>query len=134
MADLTPQQRRDRPLAVQLIVKSLTVQCGTQTVERYLGELRLAELKHRARALGGETLESSITSSSTCRIFCGRQAGKAFNPDSLFRSAACQNAYRRLYGENKTPAKVFFRQVPEVQRANPSSFVCVSLLDLRWKL
>jgi len=120
LADLTPQQRRDRPLAVQLIVKSLTVQCGTQTVERYLGEVRLAELKHRARALGAETLESSIK--LNVQDFSGRQAGKAFNPDSLFRSAAesiekgvryrasnfglqCQNAYRRLYGEKQDPGR-----------------------------
>ncbi|CAE7692666.1 unnamed protein product [Symbiodinium sp. CCMP2592] len=120
LGDMTPQQRRDRPLAVQLIIKALTVQCGTQSVERYLGEVRLAELKHRARALGADTLESSVK--LNVQDFTGRQPGKAFNPDSLFRSAAesiekgvryrasnfglqCQNAYRRLYGEKQDPGR-----------------------------
>ena len=69
--------RRDRPVAVGLICKSLTAQTGTQSVERWLGEVRLAELKHRARALAENTLESCVK--LNVQDFQGRLAGKAFN-------------------------------------------------------
>ena len=91
LQDMTPQQRRDRPLAVGLICKSLTAQTGTQSVERWLGEVRFAELKHRARALAEDTLESCVK--LNVQDFTGRLAGKAFNPDSLFRDQA-QSAQR----------------------------------------
>ena len=133
LQDMTPQQRRDRPLAVGLICKSLTAQTGTQSVERWLGEVRFAELKHRARALAEDTLESCVK--LNVQDFTGRLAGKAFNPDSLFRDQAqsaqrgvrhrasnyglqCQNSYRQLYGEKKDPGRSLLPADP-VQEGKP---------------
>ncbi|CAE7776247.1 unnamed protein product [Symbiodinium sp. CCMP2592] len=56
LQSLDPRQRSARPLAVRVIQKSLAILTGTQNVERFLGEVRLIELKHRARALGNEIL------------------------------------------------------------------------------
>lgn len=46
------------PAAV--IQKALCVLTGTQNVERWLGEVQLAELKHRSQALNEKLLETSI--------------------------------------------------------------------------
>ena len=120
LQDLTPRQRAVRPLALRCVNLSLVMQTGTQTVERFLGEVRLAELKHRSGALGPDSLDASLKLNVQC--FTGRRLGKSFDPGELiqnmtrsaerlvrYRSSAyglkVQNAYRDMFGEKKSSGR-----------------------------
>lgn len=120
LQDLTPRQRAGRPLALHCINVSLAMQTGTQTVERFLGEVKLTELKHRSGALGPEALDASLKLNTQC--FTGRRLGKSFDPGELIQSITAsgerdvryrssqyalkvQNAYREMFGEKKSSGR-----------------------------
>ena len=118
---LEPRDRIARPAACKVIQRSLTILTGTQTVERWLGEVQLAEIKSRSNLLGNSVLETSVK--LNCQCFTGRRSGRAFNPDELLRGPAAsadrgvrhqasnyclraQNIYRDWFGEKKIPARL----------------------------
>ena len=114
LQDLTPRQKKLRPLAMKVLQQALCMVAGTQTVERWLGEMKMAELKSRAHALNDSLLETCMK--LNVQSFHGRRLGKAFDPDELIQGIAnsrqrgvrykgtnyllrCQNLYREFYGE-----------------------------------
>ena len=120
LQSLDPRQRRARPLAVRVIINSLTLLTGTQNVERFLGQVRLIELKHRARALGNSVLEASLKL-NTQNLY-GRRVNGRFDIEELIlgpaQSAAknvqyrasrfavqCQQAYREFFGDRKLASR-----------------------------
>ena len=124
LQSLDARQRSARPLAVRVIQKSLAILTGTQNVERFLGEVRLIELKHRARALGNEILESSLKLNT--QTFQGRRLGGSFNTDELVLSVSAsaqknvqyraskyavqaQQAYREFFGDRQLASRALDR-------------------------
>ncbi|CAE7948966.1 unnamed protein product [Symbiodinium sp. KB8] len=122
LAELKPEQRARRSLAVSLLEKSLALQSGTQSVERFLGEAALAENQYRAQHLTDWNLQAAIK--LNVQSLRGSRKPKAFNPDELFEGpldttrfrttvslnlkaskygVAVQNSYRDFFGEKKLP-------------------------------
>ena len=120
LAELKPEQRARRSLAVSLLEKSLALQSGTQSVERFLGEAALAENQCRAQHLTDWNLQAAIK--LNFQSSRGSRKPKVFNPDELFEGpldttrfrttvslkaskygVAVQNSYRDFFGEKKLP-------------------------------
>ena len=119
LQSLDARQRSARPLAVRVIQKSLAFLTETQNVERLLIELR-----HRARALGNEILESSLKLNT--QTFQGRRLGGSFNTDELVLSVTAsaqknvqyraskyavqaQQAYREFFGDRQLASRALDR-------------------------
>ena len=85
LAELTKSQRESRPLAVALVEKALVIQTGTQSVERYLGEVAKTEQKNRAEHLSHWNLARSIK--LNLQNLQGPRSPKVFQPQELFRGA-----------------------------------------------
>ena len=141
LQSLTPRQRSARPLAVRVIVNSLSLLTGTQNVERFLGEVRLIELKHRARALGNAVLEASLKlNTQTCH---GRRVKGHFDIQELVAGAAesaaknvqyraskfalqCQQAYREYFGDRKLASRALDQQAARSTAPPPLGRVSTS--------
>ena len=113
LTELTPPQREGRALAVQVTEKMLSLQSGTQSVERWLGESAFTEGKFRAQHLAEWNLERSIK--LNLQSLEGARVPKGFSPDELFQhgtlkptkfGADCQAAYKEFFGERHMPSRL----------------------------
>ena len=111
LASLKNQQR---PLAARLIRKALVIQTGTASVERWLNQIALTEMKHRANSLHIYNLESAVK--LNVQSCFGRRIGCRFDPNSILEGqpqhckpsrfgVAVADAYREWFGEKSTPAR-----------------------------
>ncbi|CAK9021846.1 Uncharacterized protein SCF082_LOCUS15533 [Durusdinium trenchii] len=123
LAELRKEARQSRQLAVQVIEKALCLQCGTATVERWLGEVAQTELKKRAQHLCNWNLERAIK--LNLQSLRGRRVGMAFQPDDLvdrpvssasrvgggvlFKASRyglrAQQVYKDFFGEKPAPSR-----------------------------
>ena len=130
LAELNKAQRERRGRAVSCIEKALCIQTGTQSVERFLGELAMTERKNRAQHLTDFNIESAIK--LNLQSMRGARMPKKFDPEELFASRqaslqrqpapvlfkassyglACQNAYRNFYGERVLQSRSLEAQHP----------------------
>ena len=130
-----------------IVQKALCIQTGTQSVERFLGEVEMTERKNRQQHLTDHNLESSCK--LNLQSLRGARLPKVFRPEELFESPhdslqrerapvrykassygqAVQQAYRSFYGEKAMPARSLEPQSgrTELQR-NLDLDVCVRRL------
>ena len=84
LAELSQPQREARKHAVMIVQKALCIQTGTQSVERFLGEVEMTERKNRQQHLTDHNLESSCQ--LNLQSLRGARLPKVFRPEELFES------------------------------------------------
>ena len=85
------------------MTRCLSLLTGTQSVERWLGQLAMVQLKHRAN-LHICNLESAIK--LNVQTFTGRREGQKFDPSCLFESGAMSVARGVHYKASKYALRV----------------------------
>ena len=120
LRELKPAQLAARGNAVKVIKHSLCFMTSTCSVERWLHELSMTELKSRAHHLGVYALSDAVKLNVQC--MSGRREGSTMNADDLTTSAAAshaqgvkwqpsefglcaQKAYAEFFGERELPAR-----------------------------
>ena len=117
LSELTREQKRSRKLAMTVVTAGLVLLTGTASVERWLGELSLQEMKRRAHKVNMYSLQSAIK--LNLQDQAGRRVGMSFDPLSLLKlpfvpgpnqqpsvyGKEVREAYKVMYGEKKLPGR-----------------------------
>ena len=120
LSELRPEQQASRANALKIVRKGLTILTGTNSVERWLHELQMQELKQRTGKLSDQNLQAAIKLNVQCMT--GRRHGSSFNPADLLQNASeshergveyrpspyglsCQSAYELFYGSRQSQSR-----------------------------
>lgn len=135
LSELTREQKRSRKLAITVVTAGLVLLTGTCSVERWLGELSLQEMKRRAHKVSMYSLQSAMKLNLQDQT--GRRVGMSVDPLCLLKlplvpgpeqqpslyGNEVREAYRMMYGEKKLPG-----------RSSAEAAACDRLLETKPKL